>query len=75
MIKMMSAGIIIRTQNFNKLMVDSSHISSAMTTYSVETEGVLFFHVKYFIWFFGAAIGFAFLILILEIVLNTLLKP
>lgn len=71
---MMAGGIMIRSQKLNKFKVDTSHILKAMTTYSVETEGVLFFHVKYFVYFLAAAIVFAFFILIIEIIVFRMLN-
>lgn len=71
---MMSAGIISRTQKLDKSKAVSSDVSTAMTTYSVETEGILFFHVKYFVYFLTAAIGFSFIVLLMEIIINKLLN-
>lgn len=73
-IKMMSAGIISRTQKLDKSKAVSSEVSIAMTTYNVETEGILFLHVKYFVYFLTAAVGFSFIVVLIEIIVYKLLK-
>lgn len=71
---MMETGIIARAVQHYKTKTDSSDVLKAMTTYSVETEGVLFFHVKLFVYFLASAAAFAVVVLLMELLLNYFLK-
>lgn len=71
---MMEIGVIARTEQRYKTKADSSDVLKAMRTYSVETEGVLFFQIKWFVYFLASAVGFAFLVLLMELILNYFLK-
>lgn len=65
-IKMMSSGAIQRNQNVDKKFVDQSALYESMSTYNVETEGVMFLHIKYFVFMLAAAGALAFVISALE---------
>lgn len=65
-IKMMSAGTLQRIINADKKFVDQADVYHSMSVYSVETEGVMFLHVKYFAFFLVASVGISFLIFAFE---------
>lgn len=73
LLRMKTAGIIDRIQRVHETptiisqrFVEKSTDYKAMTTYNVETEGVMFMQIKYFMIMLGCAIIFAFLVLIFE---------